>query len=361
MAKTNTKFPWADKIINPAQIAGIETSVLDNGLGRGSRIAWVNTGTSLRYKVAFDRSLDILDAFYNEHNLIWLSHAGATAPRPHANYGLEWLYTFGGGLLTTCGLTHMGPPETDENGQRGLHGRISNIPAEIESIIQPLHGRISNIPAEIESIIQPDPINGKLDMSITGTMKQSRIFTPNLELKRTISSTIGQPTIRIHDVVTNHGNATCPHMIIYHCNFGWPLIDEGTDIVWKGKWQARDTEMDRALFNSKHNFRKCQKPLESHRGTGEACGFIDITADRKGFCTAGLYNRRLSLAVAMKFKKKQLPWLTNWQSWGFGEYVCGLEPGTNPPIGQIAARKQKQLVHIKPGKTRTYDLKTAGA
>ena len=135
MATKSPKMPWKDKIINHAQIGGIETSVLDNGPGKATRIAWVNTGSPLRYKVVIDRGLDIADAFYNQHSLAWLSHAGVVAPRPDANQGLEWLYTFAGGLLVTCGLTHFGPPETDEFGERGLHGRISNIPASIESAV----------------------------------------------------------------------------------------------------------------------------------------------------------------------------------------------------------------------------------
>src|SRR4030042_5685275 len=101
MATKKTQLAWQDKVVNHAQVGGIETSVLDEGLGRGTRIAWVNTGTPLRYKVVIDRALDIVDAFHNHHSLAWLSHAGVTAPRPAANTGLEWLWTFGGGLLTT--------------------------------------------------------------------------------------------------------------------------------------------------------------------------------------------------------------------------------------------------------------------
>ena len=54
---------WIGKISNPAQLGGIETSILDNGLGRGTRIAWINTGTGLRYKIVIDRAMDIADAF----------------------------------------------------------------------------------------------------------------------------------------------------------------------------------------------------------------------------------------------------------------------------------------------------------
>jgi len=338
MAKKTPVSGWHNKVSNYEQIGGIETSILDNGPARGTRIAWVNTGAGLRYKVALDRGLDIVDAFYNHYSLVWLSHGGLTAPRPDANVGLEWLYSFAGGLLTTCGLTHVGGPETDEFGQRGLHGRISNLPARVESIVQ------------------PDLATGKLAVSITGVVKQSRVFGPSLELRRTISSTIGEPALKLRDVVTNMGNTPAPHMILYHCNFGWPLVDEGTEIIWRGKCESRGMDTDNAVFNSRRNFRKCSKPIDSHRAGGEGCGFIDVKADARGMCTVGLYNRRLGLAVVMKYPKKQLPWLSNWQHWGPGEYVTALEPGTNPPIGQAAARAQKTLTHIAPGKSRVYEL-----
>ncbi len=129
--------PWQNKISNHAQLGGIETAVLDNGSGRGTRIAWINTGSGLRFKVVIDRAMDIADTFYNQHSLAWLSHAGITAPEPFSNKGLDWLKTFGGGLLTTCGLSHVGGPEADEYGERGLHGQISNLVADVESIVQP--------------------------------------------------------------------------------------------------------------------------------------------------------------------------------------------------------------------------------
>ena len=338
MATRNPTFDWRDKVGNFAQIGGIETSVLDNGPGRGTRMAWVNTGSGLRYKVVIDRGLDIVDAFYDQYSLAWLSHVGVTAPRPDANRGLEWLWSFAGGLLTTCGLTHVGGHETDEFGERGLHGRVSNIPATVESILQ------------------PDPATGKLEMSVTAVMKESRVFGPNLELRRTISSTLDEPAVRIHDVVTNLSNMPTPHMILYHCNFGWPLVDEGTEIIYKGKCVSRGLDMDNAIFNSRHNFRKVTAPIEAHKGTGEACSFIDVVADKKGICTVGLFNRRIGLGLVMRYKKRQLPCLANWQHFGPGEYVTALEPGTNPPIGQAKAREQKTLIHIAPGKSRTYDL-----
>jgi len=330
--------PWYNKISNPAQLGGIETAILDNGAGRGTRIAWINTGTGLRYKVLIDRAMDIADAFYNQHSLAWLSHVGVTSPEPFSNHGMDWIRTFGGGLLTTCGLSHVGGPETDEHGERGLHGGVSNLPAEIESIIQ------------------PDPARGVMEMSITGRIKQTKVFGPSFELKRTIFATLGKASLRIHDEVVNVGNTPAPLMLLYHFNFGWPLVDEGTEILWRGSWQSAGGDPKTKIFREGNNFRQCPPPLDQHGGTGEEVAFIDAAADNGGQCTCGFYNSRIGLAVALRFQKEQLPWLTNWQHWGRGEYVTGLEPGTNPPIGQARARKENQLIFLAPGAVKSFDV-----
>jgi len=338
MARKGTQPAWLEKIGHPTQIGGIETSVLDDGPGRGTRIAWINTGSGLRCKVVIDRALDVVDAFYNQHSLVWLSHGGITAPRPDASQGLDWLECFPGGLLTTCGLTHVGGPETDDSGSRGLHGRISNCPARLTSIVQ------------------PDPAAGRMEMSISAVMTQSRVFGPHLELHRTLSATLGQSVLRVHDRVINCANTTTPHMLLYHCNFGWPLVDKGTRIVWKGNCRSRGLDMDNVIFNDKRDFKTCCAPRQSHTGGGEACGFIDVTADRQGRCSVGLHNPKHNLALALHYQKKQLPCLANWQHWGPGEYVTGLEPGTNFPIGRNQAKKDGTLQHLGPGKSKTYEM-----
>jgi len=329
---------WKDKLSNTAQLGGIETAVLDNGLGRGTRIAWINTGTGLRYKVVIDRAMDIADAFFNQHSLGWISHAGVTYPQPFSNRGLDWLKTFGGGLLTTCGLDHVGGPESDEYGERGLHGPISNIRAEMESILQ------------------PDPLAGKMEMSLTGTMKQARMAGPSLELKRVISGTLGKPGISITDTVLNRGSEAAPHMLLYHFNFGWPLVDEGSAIHWRGKWHPREAAGKSKIFIEGNDFHTCPQPLDDHRGGGEEVAYINPDTDAAGICACGIHNERLGIAMVLRFRKNQLPWLSNWQHWAKGEYVTGLEPGTNPPIGQTEARRQQQLIFIQPGESKTYQL-----
>lgn len=329
---------WSDKVSNHMQVGGIETSVIDNGPGRGNRIAWINTGTGLRYKVVLDRAMDIAEAFFNAYSLSWMSYQGATVPMPMSDQGPSWLRTFGGGLLTTCGLTHVGGPEEDAYGQRGLHGRISNTAAEVLSIEQ------------------PDPLRGKMDMRIYGRMKESQVLGTHLELKRTIGSTLGESAIFVEDTVTNYGNQSAPLMVLYHLNLGWPLVDEGAKIFWEGNWRAREEEADRKLFREDHDFHTCLAPMPEHAGAGEEACFIDPSADTSGRCTCGILNQRIGLKLNIRFKKDQLPCLTNWQHWGVREYVTGLEPGTHYPTGQRQARQNGTLIYLEPGASKKIEL-----
>src|SRR3954454_9711536 len=100
--RTTPDLP-ADRFINPAQLGGIESYIIDDGAGRGVRALCVNTGGGLRYRVLVDRGLDIDHAFVNQHSLTYLSHKGVTAPSQGLSRGEDWLGGFPGGLLTTCG------------------------------------------------------------------------------------------------------------------------------------------------------------------------------------------------------------------------------------------------------------------
>lgn len=329
---------WREKIANPHQVGGIETSVLDNGPGSGNRIAWVNTGSGLRYKVILDRAMDIGEAFFQQYGLAWMSFSGHSRPQPLSDQGTFWLRTFGGGLLTTCGLSHVGGPEMDEFGQRGLHGRISNIPAELYAIKQ------------------PDPLSGKMDMSITGRIRESQVLGTHLALTRTISGQLGKPCIYLKDTVSNYGNQPAPLMLLYHLNLGWPLVDEGARLFWEGDWQSRESPRYRMIFREDYDFFSCPAPLPQHNGPGEEACFIDPVPDYNGFCTCGISNALIGIKLNIRFKKSQLPCLTNWQHWGLREYVTGLEPGTNHPTGQDLARKENKLTFLNPGESKIFEL-----
>ncbi len=318
---------YQGKVGNVKQLGGIETSILDNGAGAGVRIAWIDTGSGLRYKIVIDRGMDIAEAVFNDCNLAWIGHIGIVKPQLLANQGTQWLRTFGGGLLTTCGLDHVGGPESDEFGERGIHGQISNLPAEIISIQQ------------------PNVFTGDLNFSITGIIRQARIFGPCLALKRTISGTLGNPSIRLTDEIINEGNQSAPIMLLYHFNFGYPLLDEGCIIQSDGESFVRTGHENLA---NPANLQIIPAPSPKHDGTGESVIVYDVSKNQKEMATCSLWNPHREVGIALRWNKNDMPYMSNWQHFGKNEYVTGLEPGTHPPVGQATARKEGSLQFLAP-------------
>jgi hypothetical protein len=326
---------YQHKVGNHKQLGGIETSVLDNGAGAGVRIAWIDTGSGLRYKLVLDRGMDIAEAVYNDCNLAWIGHIGVVKPQPLSNQGLHWLRTFGGGLLTTCGLDHVGGPETDEFGDRGIHGQISNLPAEIISIQQ------------------PNVFSGDMNFSITGIIRQARIFGPCLALKRTISGTIGNPAIQIEDEILNEGNQAAPIMILYHFNFGYPLLDKGCVIKSDGDSFVRTGH---EFLANPENLEILPDPSPLHNGAGESVIVYNVSKIQRELAHCSLWNPHKHLGVQLEWNKNELPFMSNWQHFAKNEYVTGLEPGTHPPVGQSNARKEGTLQFLEPGEKKVLKL-----
>ena len=331
---TPSKYdPKSVRFINPAQVGGIETCVLDDGAAHGVRAAWVNTGTPLRYRVLIDRGLDIDQAFYGAASLSFLSWTGPTAPTRALDHGADWLDGFYGGLLCSCGPQHVGGPE------------------EIDGVEYGVHGTHSNTAAELEEVCRPDPAAGVEEMSITGLVRTARMFGPNLQLRRTISSRLGEPVIDVHDEFLNRGNEPARHCWMLHLNFGWPLLDKGSRLVFRGDVQPRADSVK--WFTDPQRYKRVPSPVAGHRGGGEDVAFIDPPADEDGLCHVGIVNERLELGVEVIYPRRQFRRLVNWQHFGpGGEYVVGFEPlsggmtGCGVPAGSLA-----------PGQRRQYDCR----
>jgi hypothetical protein len=140
----------------------------------------------------------------------------------------------------------------------------------------------------------------KIPDKIIRKIKETKIFGPGLELKRTISSNLGSSSIRIKDEVVNRGNTAAPHMLLYHCNFGWPLADEGSRLLWKGSMFRKSENGDLVAIEANGDLKTCQPVQASHNGTGEDLIMIDTLADKDGKSSSGLYNPTLGFAVLMK-------------------------------------------------------------
>ena len=88
---------------------GVRRCILDDGRSKGVTAFEVDTGAGFRFTVLPDRGLDISSASFRGTNLVHLTQNGEAHPAFYEPQGLGWLRTFFAGLLTTCGLTYLGP------------------------------------------------------------------------------------------------------------------------------------------------------------------------------------------------------------------------------------------------------------
>ena len=209
---------YEDKISNYSQIGGIELATIRGGTGDGTQIAWFNTGSGLRFKVVIDYGLDIADAFINQYGLAWISPFGPVVSGMYIHSVLKKQYYNVGGLLTTYGNKGEDVGAWD--------------------------AQISRYPATIESVLQPNPLRGEYAMSICGKILQTTPSGDYIELRRTISATLGKSKISIKDTVINLGASRIPYLFSYQCNFGYPLVDDDTHLVFQGAPIALDVNAE---------------------------------------------------------------------------------------------------------------------
>ena len=123
-----------------SQVGGINLFTFDEGRANGVRAAEIRTG-ELRFTVLLDRGMDIAWMDYCNIPFAFISKAGICSEKYFEYRDSGFLRNFIGGFLTTCGLRQTGSPCVDDGEELGLHGRISNSPAEKISVVQEWRGR----------------------------------------------------------------------------------------------------------------------------------------------------------------------------------------------------------------------------
>ncbi len=348
-----------DKAEYTPQLGGIQTGTIDYPQplgGQPCRVAFVNTGGGLTFTVALDRGGDIVEAAYLGHSLAYLTPNGYKPPSHAYHRGEEWLAAWPGGLLTTCGPLHIGAPPPEA--------------ADGDDPSRSLHGHFSNTPAAVEAVINPDPRAKHFDMRLDLLIRCTRVFGPSVEIRRTIACRLGEPTIELQDRVTNLSDFTVPHHWLYHVNLGYPLLDEGTELIYGGTYDwSWDTApapapgsdhgsssgetVTPASFNK---YKRIPAPLKGHAKNGQR-GLIVVPKTKRGNVTCGAVNRKLGLGFAMSYPAQQLPRLANWQNFGpRGCYVTGLEPFNGSLQWDGNDQHPSAKAKLRPGQTANYDL-----
>jgi galactose mutarotase-like enzyme len=148
------------------------------------------------------------------------------------------------------------------------------------------------------------------------------------------------------DTVRNHSDHATPFMLLYHCNLGYPLVHDGTELVVASAVYPRDARAE-AGSQSWQRY-EAASPLYPEQV------FFHHLKHKNGQAKAALLNADFGLELS--WETATLPYLTQWKNTRQGTYVCGLEPGNCIPEGQNAARESGRLVLLQPGETQSFSL-----
>ena len=200
------------RIGNISQIGGTRHYNLSQGRAKGVAAVDFDTNSGFHFTVLPDRGMDISAAVYNGINLVYHTPNGEVNPAFYEPAGAGWLRSFFGGLLTTCGLTYLGPPCKDGEEELGLHGRYTTTPAK--------------------QVCDRSVWNGDdYRLEISGIVEECSLFGDKIRLTRTISTQTGAKHLNINDVVENFGYKESPFTILYHINAGFPLLDDSSELI----------------------------------------------------------------------------------------------------------------------------------
>ncbi len=188
---------------NPLQTCGVEQYTLHGGKGEGMRFLYVRNGLGLELWLSLDRAGDPSRVTFAGDNMGYFAPCGYVAPQYYDGVGAGFLKSFTAGFFTTCGLTAVGSPCTDEGETLPLHGTVSHIPAQLMGIAEDEHG-----------------------LTVRLQIRDEALFGRKLVLDREYTVSYTENCCTVQDTVTNAGDAASPYMILYHCNMGYPLLSE---------------------------------------------------------------------------------------------------------------------------------------
>lgn len=289
-----------------SQIAGATRFEYADGMAKGLPAVRVKNGSGLAFTVLEGRNMDLYDLEYKGINLAFLYKNSLMSSERVTHVSREFLGQSVGGMLYTSGLQNSGP----EN--------------EAEGLFQPLHGRIGTMAADVLQTFAGFDDTGSYQIVLQGKTRESRLFKHNLTLNRTIRTRLNDNRVQVSDRIENDTCRDTRYSILYHINFGYPFLDEGTRIIVpdRSTTTAR-TEASKQYFDQKFVM---SAPIDSFE---EHLYFLDIPADAEGLCHALVVNDKLGLAVEIVYNKSSLPYLVEWKSMNSGDYALGVMPSSS--------------------------------
>jgi len=249
--------------------------------------------------------------------------------------GLGWLDGFNE-WLCRCGMEWNGQPGTD---------RFINNMGEESTMELTLHGRIANLPAQdVILIAQRDP---PYRLTLRGIVHERMVNGPKLELTTELSIEPGSCAFRLSDAVTNRGGLRQEFQMLYHTNFGPPLLEEGARLL---------APVETVTPFNDHAAKEVK---QYNQYPGPKAGFVEQVyaiqplTDHSGHTLVMIHNKAADRGASLRYDTHELPCLTLWKNMAdvADGYVTGIEPGTNYPNNRRIERIHGRVPSLSPGES----------
>jgi len=317
--------------------------VLHGGKQEGVEVIDVDNG-KLRFRVIPTRGMSIQHVVMGDIQLGWDSPVkGLVHPKYinlHTRQGLGWLEGFNEWMVR-CGLEFFGAPGTDEF--------IDNTGKKAKMDLT-LHGKIGNTPAsQVEVIVERQR---PYTIRIRGRVDEACLHGPKLELWTQILTVPGSNSFQISDKITNRSALEQEFGVLYHANYGKPLMEKGARFVAPVR-QVTPINEHSVSGVSTYNLYRGPTP-----GLAEQVYCMALWADKSDNTKVMLRNAAADRAVSMAFSTKQLPFFTLWKNPVALEdgYVTGLEPGTGFSGNRAIERKFGRVPKLAPHQSRFFTI-----
>lgn len=255
------------------------------------------------------------------------------------NGGLGWLEGYDE-MLVRCGLGNIGAPYQET---------VESLDGTRRDVLHGLHGKLGNIPAH-KVAVHYDPASKEI--AVSGEVDESSPFSPQVRLSTRISTTPGSNAIRVRDEYVNLRESPSPFQVLYHWNFGTPILEEGARVVAPIKTVLpRDARAQEGIGH--YDVYGGPEP-----GYAEQVYFFELHGEGKdGRTVVLLRDRAGAKGVALRFPIAALPAFTVWKNTaGLKEgYVTGLEPSTSYPNARPFEEARGRVPVLPPGGSRVVE------
>ena len=190
-------------------------------------------------------------------------------------------------------------------------------------------------------------------IAVRGTVLETRFHFHRLQLETTMYLKMDSDEIGISDRVTNLSDRSSQTQMLYHNNFGPPILGGDSRFIGPVKRLApRDPHAAQGI----DSWDRYTAPDTAYQ---EQVYFMELAADQDGRSLALLTDANHTCGVSIDYDTGTLPCFTLWKNTvGSADgYVTGLEPGTNFPNIRSFEANHDRVVSLKPGQSIDYSLR----